>query len=301
MAGGSSGAWKLALADFMISMMCIFLTLWILQFLDKKEQVDLVNILAPETDNTPELMVLPDKNSISPVSLDHVATSKYDTDHHRINDTSLIDGRVESQQDLTVLAEKVNERVESLDGTGAIDVQVTPQGLKITVADTGKGPMFKMGSTNITPYYQDLILGLAPTLGALNNKLVVVGHTDASRFIGSDRTNWDLSARRANKARYYLQRGGVSQRNFFQVTGFGDSALINKQDPRSHENRRIEIVVLTKQAEESLSRVYHSHEFEGTDVDQDGLDEVKGSGVGSADSNRPVSAFEATKRALSSN
>ncbi|WP_199438750.1 OmpA family protein [Vibrio owensii] len=298
MAGGSSGAWKLALADFMISMMCIFLTLWILQFLDKQEQVKLVEILAPESDSTPELMVLPEKNSISPVSLDSVATSRYKTDLHRVDDTSLIEGRVESQQDLTVLSEKIQQKIARIDGDGAIDVQVTPQGLKITLTDTGNGPMFKMGSTNITPYYQDLLLGMAPTLGALKNKVVIAGHTDASRFIGSDRTNWDLSAKRANKARYYLQRGGVSKRNIFQVIGFGDSALINKNEPRNHVNRRIEIVVLTKQAEDSLRNVYHGQEFSGEDIDQDNVDGVKGVGISLADDNRPLSAFEATKAAV---
>ncbi|MGR5347525.1 OmpA family protein [Vibrio mediterranei] len=292
-----SSAWKLALADFMISMMCIFLTLWILQYLDKQDKQELIEMLAPESERIPEIMVLPEKNSVSPVRMDHLATSRYDSDLHRVDHTSLIEGEVSSQQDLQVLAQKVEEAVRGEGKEGAIDVQVTPQGLKITVSDSNEGPMFRSGSNAITPFYQDLLLSMAPTLGNLKNKLVIAGHTDASRYLGSDRTNWDLSTNRANRARHYLQRGGVDRKNFFQITGFAESALLKPNEPRSAENRRIEIVVLTRQAEEQLARVYHTV-FDGADIEQDDLDTLSSDAAVDAESNKMLTPFEALQGAL---
>ncbi|MGR5448596.1 OmpA family protein [Vibrio sp. PNB22_3_1] len=288
-----TGAWKIALADLMISMMCIFLTLWILQFLDKSEQVHLIELLSSDSDAQPELSIMPDNNSVSPLAMTHIATSRFDSDLRRVDHTSLLEGTVNSQQDLQVLAEVIEERIESVDQDGALDVLITPQGLKMVISDTGQGPMFTAGSTNIRPYYQDLLLALSPVFSNLGNKVVIAGHTDASRYIGSDRTNWDLSAGRANKARHYLQRGGLSRSSIFQVTGFADSALLDVSEPRSAKNRRIEIVVLTKDAEARLKRVYHNVDVSGAEIESETLEEIKQDASGVARSNLPVDSFEA--------
>ncbi|MCY9872293.1 OmpA family protein [Vibrio barjaei] len=297
MAGGGgdehqgSSAWKLALADFMISMMCIFLTLWILQYLDKQDKQQLIDILAPESDSVPELMILPHKNSINPIQLDYIATTNVQSDLKHIEDSSLIDGEFSSEQLMDVLAEEVDEVVDKLDAEGSVTVQITPQGLKITISDDTAGPMFQMGRTRIMPFYQDLLLGLADALSSVNNKIVVAGHTDASRFVGSDRTNWDLSTGRANRARYFLEKGGVGRGGFFQVIGFAETALTDRENPRSSKNRRIEIVVLTKEAEKQLESVYHST-FDGGDIDEQQLDVMKGQGVQEAKANKSTTVFD---------
>jgi chemotaxis protein MotB len=64
-------------------------------------------------------------------------------------------------------------------------------------------------------------------------------------------TNWELSADRANAARRALTAGGLPDAKISRVVGLSSSVLFNKAEPQSPINRRISIVVMTKQAEEA--------------------------------------------------
>jgi chemotaxis protein MotB len=67
---------------------------------------------------------------------------------------------------------------------------------------------------------------------------------------GSGRTNWDLSADRANAARRALEAAGLASDKTARVVGLASSVLFDKQDPRAPVNRRISIIVMTRQAEQ---------------------------------------------------
>ncbi|MEZ9708847.1 OmpA family protein [Vibrio breoganii] len=254
------GAWKLALSDLMVALFCTMLTLWIMAVKEEEDAKALTTILSHGTivNSGAGIDEIGRNNSISPITLTNLATSNVDAELRRINDTSLIRGTFASQQQLDVLAKKIEEKLDEIDSSGKIDIKVTPEGLKMTIADTDQGSMFHSGRATLTPYYEDLLLELAPMLASIGNSLVITGHTDASRFIGGTRSNWDLSVNRANTARRYLQRGGVPTSKLFQVTGMGMTALLDTENPRSPMNRRIELFVLTPETERQLRRIYHS-------------------------------------------
>lgn len=72
---------------------------------------------------------------------------------------------------------------------------------------------------------------------------LVAGHTDAK---GGEAYNLELSERRARSVRDYLaNRGGVSATRLFEK-GFGESHLLNADDPLNGVNRRVQIITLSR-------------------------------------------------------
>lgn len=101
---------------------------------------------------------------------------------------------------------------------------------------------FAYNSANISPASVATLneLGLALLDPALvNSSLVLNGHTDAA---GSDIYNQQLSQRRANAVKAYLQsRFHIADHRLIAI-GFGEERLLNTYDPLAAENRRVEVV-----------------------------------------------------------
>ena len=84
------------------------------------------------------------------------------------------------------------------------------------------------------------------------NRISLSGHTDTTPYVSAGGyTNWDLSADRANAARRALEGGGLAPTRSSRVVGLSSSVLFDKENPRNPINRRISIIVMTKEAEES--------------------------------------------------
>jgi chemotaxis protein MotB len=83
------------------------------------------------------------------------------------------------------------------------------------------------------------------------NRISITGHTDIRPYPGQGGySNWELSADRANAARRALVLAGLPDGKIARVVGLSSSVLFDKQDPQNPINRRISIVIMTKQAEE---------------------------------------------------
>jgi len=134
-------------------------------------------------------------------------------------------------------------------------LDITPEGLRIQIVDKQNRPMFDIGSTRLKPYTVAILAELAKYLNTVPNHLSVTGHTDATPYAdGSGRTNWDLSADRANAARRALEAAGLAGDKTARVVGLASSVLFDKSDPRNPINRRISIIVMTRQAEQDALR-----------------------------------------------
>ena len=119
--------------------------------------------------------------------------------------------------------------------------------------DAENRPMFALGSAQLQPYFEDILLALVETIAAVPNKISISGHTDAKPFSGrGDFGNWELSASRANAARRTLVYGGYPEEQIARVVGYASSALFDRKDPFNPVNRRIDILVLTKKAQRSI-------------------------------------------------
>jgi chemotaxis protein MotB len=131
-------------------------------------------------------------------------------------------------------------------------LDITPEGVRIQIVDAQNRPMFDVGSAHLRDYTTAILRELAPYLDSVPNRISLTGHTDIRPYPSSNGyTNWELSADRANAARRALTAGGLPDGKISRVVGLSSSVLFDKNEPQSPINRRISIVVMTKQAEEA--------------------------------------------------
>lgn len=99
---------------------------------------------------------------------------------------------------------------------------------------------FKHNSSQLTPEAKRQVENLAAAMEQLSNeKMLIVGHTDAS---GSDQYNMSLSERRARSVMNYLVLELGIDPARLQSKGEGEEKLKNMAYPRAPENRRVEVI-----------------------------------------------------------
>jgi chemotaxis protein MotB len=117
--------------------------------------------------------------------------------------------------------------------------------------------MFHLGGSNLTDYFEDLLLALAPVFTTVENAIMISGHADSTAFNQRSRNNnWNLSGQRAQRAREVLEFGGMPIDRVSQVTAMADKMLLDEENPNSAVNRRIEVLVLTAESENMLHGLF---------------------------------------------
>ncbi len=123
-------------------------------------------------------------------------------------------------------------------------IDTTAEGLRIQILDADRVPMFPLGSGVPNERARLLLQKVAPVLARLTQDISIAGHTDAAPFAGPGRTNWELSADRANATRRLLVDAGLQPNRIRSVTGNAERDPLLAADPLAAANRRIAIVVL---------------------------------------------------------
>jgi len=124
-----------------------------------------------------------------------------------------------------------------------VDVQVTPEGILISLTDELNFSMFAIGSAEPMPKTIQTLEKIGTILKAEKGAIVLRGHTDGRPYRSSTYDNWRLSSARAHMAHYMLVRGGLEENRFDRVEGYADHRLKNRDNPEAAENRRIEILL----------------------------------------------------------
>ncbi|MBE4854330.1 putative lateral flagellar export/assembly protein LafU [Enterobacter cloacae complex sp. P40RS] len=268
------GAWKVAFADFTLAMMALFMVLWIMGAVTEEERKEIVSLLNGES--------IFEGNTLTPVTQKEGnggEISLFDTRHARKKDRPETQAKKEVtpavQSEKTESLEEVNARSKSeiedlariimkitsaYDAQANLKMEIVPQGLRILITDDRKREMFQRSSAILTPFFKRLLTEFAPELNKINNKIIITGHTDATRF--RDQVlynNWNLSGERAMQARSVLTRSGLDPNKVLQVSGMADQMLLDPEHPLSSANRRIEIMVLTHSASDSLYQFFGQH------------------------------------------
>jgi chemotaxis protein MotB len=138
---------------------------------------------------------------------------------------------IESDPDLAPIARQL-----------AIDL--TPEGLRVQIKDSDGLPMFSSGSAEPNARATAVLKRLTPMLLTLHEPIALAGYTDAAPYAGEGRTNWDLSADRANAARKILVEAGLPDGRIRDVTGHADRDPLVANDPMAASNRRIAILLV---------------------------------------------------------
>jgi chemotaxis protein MotB len=137
-----------------------------------------------------------------------------------------------------------------------IRIEITPDGLRVTIIDDHRRPMFALGSAVVQPYMREILHAIGQVLNDVESKVALSGHTDATPYSGGERfySNWELSADRANASRRELHAVGLTDERVMRVLGLAASQPLNLDDSTAAVNRRISISVLTREAQERLSK-----------------------------------------------
>jgi len=150
---------------------------------------------------------------------------------------------------LEVAREEIEETIKSNPKISKLNenliFEVVPEGLLVQIVDHKKQPMFRTGSAKVPATTREVIKVISQAIAELNYPIQVSGHTDANIFshqTGYD--NWDLSTDRANATRRIMVSAGINPTKITRVSGFADRQLLNTQDPKAAENRRIGILLL---------------------------------------------------------
>lgn len=119
-----------------------------------------------------------------------------------------------------------------------IEGKQTDRGILVTLGDV----LFEFGRAELLPVAQPRLDRLAEFLKQFpDRKLLVEGYTDS---IGSEKSNLELSRRRAEAVQAALQRRGIDPSRMV-VEGYGKSYPVadNASDTGRQMNRRVEVVV----------------------------------------------------------
>ncbi len=123
-------------------------------------------------------------------------------------------------------------------------IEQVPEGLRIQIMDADRQAMFPLSSAVPNDRARALILKVAQVTARLPNGLAIAGHTDSSPFRGEGRSNWDLSADRANAVRRLLVENGVNPNRLRSVSGYAEREPLLPADPGNAGNRRVAITLL---------------------------------------------------------
>lgn len=125
-------------------------------------------------------------------------------------------------------------------------VEQTQEGLRIQLVDTEGQPMFALGGAAPNDRARALLARVAQATALLPNPIDIAGHTDSTPFRGggTGRSNWDLSADRANTTRRLLVEAGLSESRIRSVSGRADRDPLLPNEPTSAANRRVSITLL---------------------------------------------------------
>ncbi|MBK0032019.1 putative lateral flagellar export/assembly protein LafU [Erwinia sp. S43] len=262
--GVHTGAWKVAFADFTLAMMALFMVLWIVGAVSKEERQEIVanlngtsifdgTVFSPISDPTAIAGPAPIMTSL-PVQ---AAEANESAEQEASQPESLENVLSRSDRELNELGEAIARITAELNAQGNLSLEKVPQGLRILLQDDDDRVMFERGSAQMTPFFTRLLSELAPVFNRIDNKVIINGHTDAANYRdNAGYNNWNLSGDRALAARTVLEKGGLEAKRVLQVNAMADRMLLDPKNPLSARNRRIEIMVLTQSASDTLYQFY---------------------------------------------
>lgn len=215
---GGDSAWEIALADLMTVLMVFFLVMWLTSIVDPEKRKAFVESLVGESGGGDK--VLQEETPTQQVVKPPVS------------------------QEAPVTTEEIQQAVSKVNPKD-IDIQTTPEGIKITLRSDS---FFESGRATITDKTREQLEHLGETLAGRKQDMTITGYTDnvpISNF--QFPSNWELSAARAaTVARTFIYMG-VAQK-YITIEGKADNEPVapNTTPYGRSLNRRVIILVKNK-------------------------------------------------------
>ena len=233
----SGGAWKVAYADFVTAMMALFMVLWI-SAQDKKILIATSHYFqspfsSPLSDHSGIMPFNKESNSSSSPNSEESAGKEKPTDKTKQIEISFLNSVAMDFYRLLHLDQATKE-------DKPLDIEVTSDGLKVTLFDRAKHPLFAGDTAKFSESGNFLMQSLAWMIERNHFRVTIDGHTRANYTPArEDYTAWELSSDRANAARRSLVHYAVDAKQIERVTGYADTRPLPGEKPESEANQRI--------------------------------------------------------------
>lgn len=288
--GAHGGAWKVAFADFTLAMMAFFMVMWIMAITNESERVEIAHYMRTHSVFDGGPAIFEPQNSPFPVDLggspsvikhlesgdvppdspkpgmsEFLQVPKGEIDPKAGNGdklNSVIDSDFEASSELSLLLKSFQDLAKEDLLKNNLLVEEVPSGLRVIIRDDENHNMFERSKNIMAPFFEDLFLHLGGLFKNIDNKIIISGHSDASAFKDGSSRNWDLSGERAQQARKVMTTGGMPIKSVLQVNAFSSSRPLNKKDAFASENRRVELLILTKDAQDKLNELFSDDNIE---------------------------------------
>ncbi|MES2057798.1 MAG: flagellar motor protein MotB [Pseudomonadota bacterium] len=267
--GHHGGAWKVAYADFVTAMMAFFLLMWLLGATNEKQRKALADYFSPtliqmkqnsagsngmfggssitDKDNYPHKAQQTGTRSMT-VPVEATGGLQVGTGEKGSMKNKMALG-MEDQKNFEKMRRRVTMAMASNPKLAKLGKHVrfmrTQDGMRIDLLDDADYSMFSLGTTALEPEASKLIGLIAESIGAMENPIMIRGHTDGLGYGDPlEMNNWMLSSSRAEATRRRLAVGGIPEQRFNRIEGVADREpmiVANKMDPR---NRRVAITLL---------------------------------------------------------
>src|SRR6266498_1874379 len=234
--GHHGGAWKVAYADFVTAMMALFLVLWLTaQDTKIKESVE-------RAFRNPFSAVT--KESVGIISNKETTASQKQAGNFQSVSAVEMETMRRISEDLAKILQQQDEMEKS------VQIEVTPDGLRINVFDQSHRPIFELDSDMFTQYGGWVFSTLAWEISRYKSfKIELEGHTETAletRREGPGK--WELSTECANAARRRLIQNGVAINQVCKVSGYADVSPMTGMPPTAEVNRRVTVLLKLKQS-----------------------------------------------------
>ncbi len=246
--GHHGGAWKVAYADFVTAMMAFFMLMWLLNATSEEQREGIADYFSP---------------SIPLVRKSGGGSMALGGDEATSNDTLLgnAGGQLTDPPGAPVgpedraAAQAELERLQDMLGAGSgessvadplldhIVTRVTDEGLIVDLFDLPGARLFEEGTDRPTGLMRDLLIVVRDVFALATNEVAINGHVRSEAIVRSQRTEWDLSAARAQRARELFAQERFDETRIQRIGGYADRELI-RRDPMDVRNNRIELILL---------------------------------------------------------
>lgn len=232
--GHHGGAWKVAYADFVTAMMALFLVLWLTSQDEKIKEAVERSFRNPFSSVTKESTgIIPSKD------VQAVKSEGGNFDSASVMELNML--RKLAQDLVTTLQNNAEQPEED-----PVKVEMTPEGMRISVFDKSQRPIFEPDSAKFTEYGKWVFSTLAWQVARYPDTFQVEleGHTEKGRPQRSpEYSDWEMTADRANAARRELADHGVSTTQVRKIAGYADTQPMPGIPPESGVNRRVTVML----------------------------------------------------------
>lgn len=255
------GAWKIAMADFALAMMALFIVLWIVNSSNAEQRAQISEYFQnPPAFNeaNKDGARLPSSSPIdlggSPAIVNQQAASLEKLlDSMRASDIQSLSEAIDAYQN--------NKARESLEAELAANpvfrpfqnqmlVDITDEGVRLQIVEQSERAMFEEGDAELKYYAEDILWALAPVLMQQSQAISISGYSEGEQDREAmSQSSWLLSSMRADAARRALMEAGVPKGMLHGLVGKSDTDPLydNQDDVKGALNRRIAITLLTHQ------------------------------------------------------